>query len=411
MSATDLLPIDEIQRPRNREELVQCVKSCWEQERAMYPLGGETALEFGVPAQVAGVGISLAEINQVVEFPARDLTVTVEAGTPMASLNKTLGEEGLSLPLHVPDVERATVGGVVAANANGPARYGMGTVRDYVIGIHAVDGSGTAFQGGGRVVKNVAGYDFCKLLTGSLGTLAIIDQVTFKLKPKPEKWISLLCSLPDWDQAENCLAALVDSETTPTAVELLSGPTEIELVAELQGDGVAVLVVSCCGTAAEVDWMQQQLEQEWQAQGLSARVVTDTDHEALWQDLVEFPTVAPTALALQANMVPSGVVGFIREVQAVEPQFSIKAHAGNGVVLCRMPELPTIGLTEIVVRRLQPLARQYAGNVMVLSAVGSKELTQRCVWGGTEMPFDLMGRIKEQFDPRNLLNPGRFVYP
>ena len=390
---------------------MQCVKSCWDQERAMYPLGGETALEFGIPAQVAGVGVSLAEINQVVDFPARDLTVTVEAGTTMASLNKTLGDEGLSLPLHVPNVERATVGGIVATNANGPARYGMGTVRDYVIGIHAVDGSGTAFQGGGRVVKNVAGYDFCKLLTGSLGTLAIIDQVTFKLKPRPEKWLSLLCSLPDWDGAENCLAALVHSETTPTAVELLSGPTELELVAELQGDGVAVLAVSVCGTEPEVDWMQQQLEQEWQAQGLSARVVTGTDHETLWQHLVEFSVLPPTALALQANLVSSGVVRFIREVQAIEPQFSIKAHAGNGVVLCRMPELPTTGLTEIVVRQLQPLARQHAGNVMVLSAVGSKELTHRCVWGGTEMPFDLMGRIKEQFDPKNLLNPGRFVYP
>ena len=280
-----------------------------------------------------------------------------------------------------------------------------------MIGIQAVDGTGTAFQGGGRVVKNVAGYDLCKLLTGSLGTVAVIGQLTFKLKPTPKKWVSLLCQLPDWDTAESCLAALVHSEASPSAVELLTGPTGIELITEVPGSGVAALVVCCCGTESEVDWMQQRLQQEWQSQGLSATVLSGSEQESLWQELVQFPVEGPQALVLQANIVPSGVVGFIREVQAIEPQSSIQAHAGNGVVLVKMPEVPAAGVTEVVVVKLQPLARRSQGNVIVLSASETSELTQRCVWGGTEMPFDLMGRIKERFDPKNLLNPGRFVYP
>ena len=411
MSATDQLPIEEIERPQDQGELVQCVQTCYQQGLAMYPLGGETALGFGLMPQDQGIGVSLNGINRIVDFPARDLTVTVEAGVTLASLSSTLAEEGLCLPVHVSKAAIATVGGMVATNANGPGRYGFGTVRDYVIGIHAVDGTGTAFQGGGRVVKNVAGYDLCKLLTGSLGTLAVISQLTFKLKPVPQKWVSLICQLPDWETAESCLAALVHSEATPVAVELLAGPTQSEAVTAVAEDGVAVLAVCCCGTEPEVDWMQQQLQQEWQSQGLSAHVLVSAEHDALWEDLVEFPAAGPHALALQASLVPSGVIDFVREVQAIDPQASILAHAGNGLVVVKMPELPEAGLTEVVVRKLQPLARRSQGNVVVLSAEGATDLSHRCVWGGTEMPFDLMARIKERFDPKNLLNPGRFVYP
>ncbi len=408
MTTTEQLPNEEIKRPQDQAELVQSVQTCYQQGMAMYPLGGETALGFGLMPQDPGTGLSLTGINRVVDFPARDLTVTVEAGLTLASLSSTLAKEGLCLPIHVSEAATATVGGMVATNANGPGRYGFGTVRDYVIGIHAVNGTGTAFQGGGRVVKNVAGYDLCKLLTGSLGTLAVISQLTFKLKPIPEKWVSLVCQLPDWETAESCLAALVHSEATPVAVELLAGPTQIEAAA---GDGVAVLAVCCCGTEPEVDWMQQQLQQEWQSQGLSARVLVAAEHDALWNDLVEFPVAGPHALALQASLVPSGVIDFVREVRELDPEASILAHAGNGLVVVKMPELPKAGLTEVVVRKLHPLARRSQGNVVVLSAEGATDLTHRCVWGGTEMPFDLMARIKERFDPKNLLNPGRFVYP
>src|SRR5690606_32325083 len=119
-------------------------------------------------------------LNRVIDYPARDMTITVEAGITWEQLEAELAKEGQWLPVDVARAEAATVGGAIACNTSGPRRFGYGTLRDYVIGIHAVDGQGMQFKGGGRVVKNVAGYDFCKLLTGSFGTLAVITQVTLK---------------------------------------------------------------------------------------------------------------------------------------------------------------------------------------------------------------------------------------
>ena len=114
----------------------------------------------------------------------------------------------------------------MATNSSGPRRFGQGTIRDYVIGISAVDGRGVAFKAGGRVVKNVAGYDFCKLLVGSYGTLGVITQLTLKTKPRPEASALVVCDVPDYAQADVLLGSLVTSQTTPVAVEL-SGRLEI----------------------------------------------------------------------------------------------------------------------------------------------------------------------------------------
>ena len=134
-----------------------------------------------------GHGLDLTGLSKIVDYTPRDMTILVEAGVRMADLAATLAAEGQQLPIDVPRAAEATIGGVVATNWNGPRRYGHGTIRDYVIGIHAVDGRGVPFKGGGRVVKNVAGYDFCKLLTGSLGTLGVITQLALKVKPLPEQ--------------------------------------------------------------------------------------------------------------------------------------------------------------------------------------------------------------------------------
>src|SRR4029079_12976461 len=130
--------------------------------------------------------LNLSSLAKIVDYTPRDMTILVEAGVRMADLAATLAAERQQLPIDVPRAADATIGGVIATNWCGPRRYGHGTIRDYVIGIHAVDGRGVAFKGGGRVVKNVAGYDFCKLLTGSLGTLGVITQVALKVKPQSE---------------------------------------------------------------------------------------------------------------------------------------------------------------------------------------------------------------------------------
>src|SRR6266436_6361799 len=222
--ATELLPIKEVLAPETQDELAAAVRAAYETSTPLYPIGGGTSLQFGLPAKAPGRGLSLERLNRIVDYPARDMTVTVEAGVTMKTLADLLATERQRLPVDVPQAERATIGGVIATNWNGPRRYGESSLRDFVIGISAVDGRGLPFKGGGRVVKNVAGYDFCKLLTGSLGTLGVITQVTLRLKPIPEQSALLACPVPDAAAAEKLLAALITSHTTPTAIELLAGP-------------------------------------------------------------------------------------------------------------------------------------------------------------------------------------------
>src|SRR5437762_698653 len=181
-----------VERPTSVAALCDIVRRCAADGTAIYPIGGGTMLDYGLPPARPGVAVSTAALDQVIDFPARDMTITVQAGITLAKLHALTTAEGLWLPIDVPEPERATLGGAIAANVSGPRRYGYGTFRDYVIGVSLVNDRGEETKAGGRVVKNVAGYDLMKLYTGSLGTLGMITQVTLKLKPVPEAWSSCL---------------------------------------------------------------------------------------------------------------------------------------------------------------------------------------------------------------------------
>lgn len=401
------LPLVETLQPASQAELAGAVRQCFEQNTAVYPLGGQTSLDYGLPGQRDGVGLSLAALNRMIDYPARDMTITIEAGLTMRSLAETLAQERQQLPIDAPQADRATIGGVIATNFNGPRRYGQGTVRDYVIGISAVDGTGMPFKGGGRVVKNVAGYDFCKLLTGSLGTLGVITQVTLKVKPLAEK-TALVATVVEADEAERLLAALVASQTTPVAIELLRGP-EWDDFPFASGDDY-LLVVGYEGTAVEVDWQVQRIGDEWRELGVAGcQVVSETETQAIWRRLAEFPAASPASLVLQASLVPSALLSFLAEVREVDPSASIQAHAGSGAAIVRFSEFPRQGLSRTLVGRLQPAALAGHGHVVILSNPSGAEMTHQSVWGGSA-PVRLMSDVKKQFDPRGILNPGRFVY-
>ncbi len=411
---TDQLPIKQTLAPADQAAVADAIRAAYESDTAIYPIGGGTSLGFGLPAKKPGQGLSLAGLKKVVDYPARDMTVTVEAGITMGELNKLLATERQMLPLDVPQTESATIGGVIATNYSGPRRFGLGTVRDYVIGIHAIDGRGLPFKGGGRVVKNVAGYDFCKLLTGSLGTLGVITQVTLKLKPLPEQSAFMACVAADLDQAERVLAAFVSSQTTPVAVELLCGPawnSEPTLQA-LSAEPLPqryYLVAGLEGTAAEVAWMTSQLHREWRELGIAAPITIGNAAD-LWSKLVEFPATGQSPLVLKASVAPSGVTAVVAAIQRVDPACSIQSHAGNGIVIARFSKFPDGGLSRALVGNLQNVAAAHHGHIVIYSNPSSAEMTHQSVWGATDAPVSLMAAVKQQFDPRNILNPGRFVY-
>ncbi len=408
-TSTEPLPLTNTGHPATQEEAVALVREAYENSTALYPLGGCTSLDYGLPAKYRGWGLSLTGLNRVVDYPARDLTITVEAGITMAQLRRTLAAERQRLPIDAPEAETATLGGLIATGFSGPRRYGHGTLRDYVIGISAIDGRGVPFQGGGRVVKNVAGYDFCKLLIGSLGTLAVVTQVTLKVKPLPQATAFVACDVPHVAECERLLAALVHSRATPTAVELLSGPAWVTDSAFDALRGVDRLAIGLEGTLEEVDYQQAQLLQEWKELGFQGKVVPADQTTGLWERLTEFPA-AREGLMIKASMVPSAVASFVGELTQLAADVSILAHAGNGVVLARFPSLAPTDVARHLIRTIQPAAQRAAGSVVVLWAPAGAELTRQTVWGGATAADRLMRSIKNQFDPLGMLNPGRFVY-
>jgi glycolate oxidase FAD binding subunit len=400
------LPLIRSVAPADQTELASIVKQSFADRIAVYPIGGGTSLHCGLPARTQGVGLSLEKLNRVIDYPSRDMTITVEAGIRMQDLANTLAAENQWLPIDIPQADQATLGGVVATNTCGPRRFGQGTIRDYVIGISAVDGRGVAFKAGGRVVKNVAGYDFCKLLVGSFGTLGVITQLTLKTKPRPEASALLICDVRDFAQADALLTALVTSQTTPVAVELLTGKAREQVGST---PSVAQLIVGLEGSKPEVDWMSQQLTAEWQAQGANEiHAVASEQTAQAWQRLIGFPAV-DASLVLKIGVRPSAVCQTMQLLTQIDAGCSIQAHAASGILFARLG-LSALDASRAIIGKLQPAVARDGGHVAIWSTRTPEEFTRQAVWGSSGADVAWMRSVKNQFDPQGLLNPGRFVY-
>ena len=170
-----------------------------------------------------GLGLSLSQLNRIVEYDPRERRLTAEAGVTMSRIAETLGAAGQMLPVDVPQPGTATLGGVVAVQAQGPRVFGHGPLRHFVLGLQAVEGRGVAFRAGGSLAKGVAGPDVSRLLIGSLGTLGVITELTIRVRPAPQRTAVMACAPADLPEAERLLAAMPRSAVSPAAIELLWG--------------------------------------------------------------------------------------------------------------------------------------------------------------------------------------------
>ena len=209
-------------RPEDVEPLRELVREQVAQGRSIYPRGGGTALDYGGIPRRPGVAIDTRSINRLIDYPFADMTITVQAGMTLSALRAILAEQRQRVLVDAPEPDRATLGGIYATNTTGSRRFGAGRPRDQIIGVSFVTSDGAEVKGGGRVVKNVAGYDFPKLLTGSMGTLGIITQLTLKVRPIPEAsaiaWLPLTGPIAAAEQLER----LNTSATRPIALDLLN---------------------------------------------------------------------------------------------------------------------------------------------------------------------------------------------
>jgi FAD/FMN-containing dehydrogenase len=252
----------------------------------------------------------LSALNRVLDHKSEDMTATVEAGVILADLQKQLAARGQWLPVDPPNSAQLGIGALLATNASGPRRFGFGTVRDYVIGIKAVLADGRAIRSGGKVVKNVAGYDLMKLFIGSRGSLGVIVEATFKLRPLPEmeRFIEARCSRAE--DAEKLIETVLDSELMPAVLDLHNlSPATCHLA----------LVLGFAGTREEVEW-----------QLAKAAELGFTQPSSLGYD----KALATEATTIRkASVLPSKTVEFIRALSGAP----FVARAGNGIIYHRGP--------------------------------------------------------------------------
>lgn len=381
------------------------------ERKTLCPVGGRTALHYGLSAAAPGTLVSMAQLNRLVDYPARDMTITVEAGMRIADLQQTLASQRQRLPIDIAQSERATLGGALATNTSGPRRFGHGTFRDYVIGISAVDAEGRLYKAGGRVVKNVAGYDICKLLVGSRGTLGIVTQVTLKLRPLPETSAQLWMTIDSFAEIETRLQTLLTSQTRPVAIEVLNPAAAALIVRSARCElptNAPVLCVGVEGSRREVEWQLEVLNQELTSIGVQeCRQVRDHNADHIWESLTEFQTCADDPLTFEANLRPSQCMAFAE--RATELGVAVQVHAGNGLVIGQLlEESATIGQTTTILNELRHIAKAGHGNLVVLHCDADwKARMPMC--GDTEPSWPLMKQLKRKLDPQGLLNPGRFV--
>ena len=369
----------EVVRPTTVDQVAEVLRAAAADGRTVVPVGGRSKLTWAAPPESCDLLLDLTGLDRIVEHVAGDLTVVAEAGVRLADLQAQVGRAGQLLGLDPPE-NGATLGGVVSANASGPRRLRYGTTRDLLIGITVVLADGTVAHAGGKVVKNVAGYDLGKLFTGAHGTLGVVVSTTWRLHPVPPARRVVTLELPDAAAAGPVSVALARSTLTPSAVELIAG-----------ADRTARLVVLFESIAESV---------AGQAGAAVALLGGGEESEDLPEDFGRRPGGADDVLLRLAHAPASlsAVLG------ALPAGTALAAHAATGVTYAAVPA----GEAVDALPRLRAAIAPHDGTAVVLRAPDAvRERLDH--WGPVGDSLDLMRRVKERFDPERRMSPGRFV--
>ena len=382
--------------PNTQEELAALIACARQNRWRVLPCGSGSKLDWGGLVEGVNIAVSTARLNRLVEHAVGDLTVTAAAGMKFADLQAVLGAAGQFLPIDPAYPQQATLGGIIATADTGSLRHRYRGVRDLLLGITFVRSDGKIAVAGGRVVKNVAGYDLMKLFTGSYGTLGIISQVTFRVYPLPESSGTVILTGEAGALAQ-AAQILLSSALTPTAVDLLSP----DLVTKLGlGKGTG-LIVRFQSIAESVQQQSARLLEVGEKLGLQGTKCSENDEHQLWQRLPEtmWNCNTKSAIICKIGIRPSEAVKAINEL----PIQDALIHAGSGLGVLRFETATAETLLQV---RQKCEAKGGFLTVLVAPTDIKQELD---VWGYTGSAIDVMGRIKQQFDPENILSPNRFL--
>ena len=397
--AVDGFTPSHVVEPGSTEEISGVLTLANERGLGVIPRGAGTKLTIGnVPSRFDLV-LSLARMNQVIEHVPGDQIIRVQAGLPLKELLGSIKDSGQLLALDPPEKEAgATVGGIVASNSSGPRRARYGTVRDLIIDIKVVLPDGTIAKAGGKVVKNVAGYDLSKLFTGSAGALGVIAESNFRLHPLPDAASTVTVELDDPDKAGAAAQAVMDSSVEPSAAEL-----------HWRG-GRGTLSVLIEGIPPGVEDQTETVRGLLESYG-EARTVSGEGAYALGPEIS--PQIAGDDVALKISAYPAGLADILRETENAAGKHGldcrIVAHAASGVAYAGISGGDEAAQAEAVGEIRGYVTRQYPGSSVVIhrAPAGVKRAAE--VWGGAGDREVLIRRVKERFDPRGTMSPGRFI--
>jgi glycolate oxidase FAD binding subunit len=395
-TAVDGVMVRESVTPQSAEEVASVLADASQLGHAVIPVGGGTSLSLGNPPQAADLALSTRALSQVIDYEPTDLVLSVGAGARFRDVQAVLGEHGQRLPLDPSGDEEATIGGLIATARWGPLRHSAGTLRDLLIGIAVAHPSGTVTKAGGMVVKNVSGYDMPRLYHGSLGTLGVITSANFKVLPRPRAEATVTAPHVTAADAFAAGARVRDTGDPTAALEIGFDGAQWLLATRFEGRERTVKAIS--GRIAPLAGDASVLEQDESA--------------AWWKRYVAAldPAASPDEVTIRLGIRPRGtpalVEGLVPVLEALGAKVTaLSATPGVGSVLVRLQ------LADGSAERLaeaQRIALDLAESATILSA--PPEWKQGLdIWGAPPAGLEVMTEIREQFDPRRTLNPGRFA--
>ncbi len=370
-------------RPTTVDEVAAVVREANAASEAVIPCGGGTRLDCGNPPRRYDVALDLRAFEGIVEHEPADLTATVRAGTTLASLAARLAAHGQMWPVEVARPEVATVGGVLAGAAPGPSRLRYAHPRDWTLGVRAVLGEGTLTKAGGKVVKNVSGYDLSRFYAGSYGTLCVLVEASLKLWPLPEAERTLLARFADIRDAWTALASLRRDGLALDAAASLD-----RAAAAYLGEDTALALVRLRGVPPVVARLADRV--------CAALGRADDARPGILAEVADVPFRAGVALRLTAPE------SRMREALA-DGDDGVLRYDGSGIAFLVQEHADATWLQE---RRSR--VERLEGSAILERAPASLR-AKVDAWGAPAIPLELARRVKVALDPRGALSPGRFV--
>jgi glycolate dehydrogenase FAD-binding subunit len=416
-------------QPRSAEEAAEIVSFAAVEELAVVACGSRSKLELGMPPERYDLALDMTDLRQIAHYDPGDLTVSVDAGMPLKELAKTLAAKNQFLPLAVPCSSTSTVAGAIASGIDSTLRLQYGTARDFLIGAEFVDGTGKRCKSGGRVVKNVTGYDLHKLLIGSLGTLGVITRLNFRTFPLPELRYSYLASFPTLEAALNFDASLLESGLPFSNLELFDpefGALLAGFLNKASGSAPESLVAgewhvfaSFEGNAEVIQRIQSELRKRSdQAQASRSGTLDAQSSERMsgaLREAFDWLRSVTSSVALLRIVLPRIALSDLTELLNVSQKLPLRSafilracSVAYLSLLADNEDAQTNAALERVVSELFSRVEAKKGSATLLHApLWLKD--RLSVWGTRRGDFALMQRVKQAFDPHDIFAPGRFM--